>query len=438
MPNVVTARFSDQIADFFEQTSFFMLIRNNQIIDMSDRFIELLGYQNKSEVPGWFPELIPKDHPREFLVYHKLISQSGGCENFDIQLQGAQQRSVIMRFSTRRLLAAGHESIDMLVGEDVSYQHKKLDDLTESSSLFQYNPYSIVITNAEGLITKVNPKFVKRSQFLEEEVIGYSVFDFKSIKGMDSTTVLHSILQQKDYRAEFVSLQKEGMPFDEDVYVVPVFKYGQLTQILFIGEDISVQKQMMLSLEQKAYYDDLTGFYRKEVGHSLLYEICDDNQNFSVFFMEYNSIKNGSHPFDDKVFEELLKIGSDRLKQALRKQDILIRWHSGEFVIIAPMLNDSNDMDVVAGKVMSAFEAPIIVANEAIKVNVYIGGCYYQNSETAPLARELINISANNMRISKQGDSLICTSVYGDACNPNIHQYLNQESIENNRLNKAV
>jgi len=422
LPTLSSELFEQQV-ECFKKATLYLLIINNHIIDTSDKLIELLGYKSKEEMPQWFPQLIPNHHPKEFLVYHKLVTQHHSRENFDLKLIGADHRIVTMRFTAQPLSSKDSDCVVMLVGEDVTYQHKKLDDLSESSSLFQYNPYSIIITDAKGIICKVNPKFVKKTQYSEAEVIGQSIFDFKHIPGADANAILNVIIHQKDYRAEFISMQKDGMQFDEDLYVIPVYDYGELTRILFIGEDVSVQKQIMHSLEQKAYYDDLTGFYRKEVGYSLLYEICDSGQNFGIFFLDYRSFKKINESFNEQVGDQVLKIGSERLRLAMRQQDIFVRWQGDEFIVIAPNLNDSNDMNVVADKIMSAFHLPFTMEEHPITVNVDLGGCYCQMSKGPVVAREIIKVAHGNMHVSKQGELLICTSIYGKDETRAIRQY---------------
>ncbi len=420
---VLSTQLIKQQLDFFKKNAIYLLIMNNKVVDISVKLVEALDYKNKDEVPSWFPQLIPKNHPKEFLVYHKLITHKGSCNNYDLKLMGKDNRIITMRFSAQTLNSNESECNVMLIGEDVTYQLKKLEDLSESSSLFQYNPYSIIITDPLGTIIKVNPKFIKKTQFLEAEVIGLSIFDFKHIPGTESKTILNIISHQKEYRCDFVSRQKNGLEFEEDLHVIPVYKYGELTRILFIGEDISVQKQIMLGLEQKAYYDDVTGFYRKDVGFSLLYEICDDDNNFAVFFLNYRSLNKINENLNDQTSEQILKIGSERLRLAMRQQDIFVHWQGGEFIIITPSLNDSNNINVVADKIMSAFKLPFTINDSSLNINIDLGGCYCQISKGPVMARDIVKVAHDNMHVSKQGEQLICTSIYGKDDTRAIRQY---------------
>ncbi len=405
----------EQQTAFFKQETCYLLIWDNKIVDISDKLVALLGYSDKSQVPELFPELIPADNPREFLVYFKLFSGHDHRENYDMKLVGNNKKVITLRFSARQLAESEEGSIAMLIGDDVTYQQKKLDDLSEDSSLFEFNPYSIAITDPKGKVSKINPKFIKKTHFEESEVIGKSIFEFKKIPGSTDQEVLARIICQKDYRAEFMTKTKNCYQYEEDVHVIPVYSYGELVNILFIGEDISQKKHIMHTLEQKAYYDELTGLYRKEVGMSLLYEVCESDQNFGVFFLDYSRFKMFNDNYGHDVGDEILSCGSTRLRNGLRKQDIIIRWGGDEFIVVAPNLNARSDMDVVANKIQRAFAESMEVQGRHFQVNADVGGVFCPASNIPPSARELIKVADSNMYLSKQSKLEFCVSEYGNS-----------------------
>ena len=411
-PHDISLHLLKQQIDFFKHNSLYLMVRNNEIVDISPGLLSVLEYPSKEDGPQWLPELLPKEFPREFLVYHRLFSENKPHENYDMKLVGYKQKIVTIRFSAKQLTCWNDETVAMLIGEDVTYQQKKLDDLSDSSSLFLFNPYAIAITSSDGTIEKINPKFMKKTQFNKDEIIGHNIFDYKNVPNTEKEDILNIITHQKDFRAEVKSKQKDGSIYDEDLYVIPVYNYGELERILFIGEDISNQKRVIHNLEQKAYYDDLSGFYRKEIGQSLLYEICDSSQNFGLFFLDYRDLKRFIDKYGHEIGDAIISDGSKRLKKALRQQDIMIRWGADEFVLIAPNLNDMKDMDVIANKIYDAFQLPFEFHDKKLELISDIGGCYCPTGSIAPIAREIITLAHENMSISKQGENLFCLSEY--------------------------
>lgn len=392
----------DQMTRFFKQATYYLLIWNNRVVDISPKLLDLLDYPSFAQFPDFFAELIPKEHPKEFLVYHLLFANQEHRENYDLKLEGRHGRVVTIRFSAQQICVDEHQSVGMLIGEDVTYQQKKLEDLSADSSLFTFNPYSIAITDPHGVILKVNPKFLNKTHFEADEVQGQNIFNIKTLPECSKEELLKDILNHNDYRAEFLSYTREGFQYDEDVYVIPVYKYGELTSLLFIGEDISTKKRLLMNLEQKAYYDDLTGYYRKDIGRSLLHEVCESGDPFGLFFIDYRDFKGINDRCGHHVGDEVLKLGAQLIKNALRTQDILIRWGGDEFIIIVPTLHDTSAMGVVANKIREAF-VEMEIDDQVYQADIDIGGCYCSSGASASYALEVLKVADANMYMAKQG-----------------------------------
>lgn len=392
----------DQMTRFFKHATYYLLIWNNRVVDISPKLLDLLDYPSFAQFPDFFAELIPKEHPKEFLVYHLLFADQEHRDNYDLKLEGRYGRVVTLRFSAQQIHLNEDQTVAMLIGEDVTYQQKKLDDLSADSSLFTFNPYSIAITDPKGVILKVNPKFLNKTHFGASEVEGRNIFSLKTLPGCSREELLKDILSHNDYRAEFLSYTREGFQYDEDVYVIPVYKYGELTSLLFIGEDISSKKRLLMNLEQKAYYDDLTGFYRKDVGRSLLHEVCESGDPFGLLFIDYREFKDINDRCGHHVGDEVLKQGAQFIRNALRTQDILIRWGGDEFVVIVPTLGDCSAMDVVANKIRSAF-VEMNIEGQPYHAEIDLGGCYCGSGASASYALEVLKVADANMYMAKQG-----------------------------------
>lgn len=402
----------DQLTRFFKESTYYLLIWNNRVADASPRLLNLLDYDEFNQFPEFFAELIPQDQPKEFLVYHLMFLENSHRENYDLKLVGKHGRVVTLRFRAQQIKLDGDQLVGMLVGEDVTYQQQKLEDLSGDSSLFTFNPYAIAITEPDGTIIKVNPKYLQKTHFTEAELIGSNIFQYKHHPDYSREALLKDILSHNDFRSEFESVTKEGYQYDEDMYVIPVYKYGQLQSLLFIGEDISSKKRQLLNLEQKAYYDDLTGFYRKDVGRSLLHEVCASGQPFGLFFLDYRSFKQINDQFGHHVGDETLKQGANFIKSALRKEDVLIRWGGDEFIIIVPNAQDSAGMEVVANKMRAAFQS-VEVDGKHYNPGIDIGGCYCGSGAHASYATEVIKAADANMYTAKQQQLPFCISEFG-------------------------
>jgi PAS domain S-box-containing protein len=121
----------------------------------------------------------------------------------------------------------------------------KLSKATEQS------PVTIMITNTEGNIEYVNPKFTEVTGYTFEEVFGKNPRILKSgehdkafYKGLWKT-----ILSGKEWKGELHNKKKNGELFWENALISPIFNdMGETTHYVGVKEDITGKKKMMAEL----------------------------------------------------------------------------------------------------------------------------------------------------------------------------------------------
>ena len=85
------------------------------------------------------------------------------------------------------------------------------------------------------------------------------------------------------------------------------------------------------------------------------------------------------HEAGDQLLQEI----AGRLKQTLRVVDVVARLRGREFVILIEELSDLNQVETVAGKILSAIIKPMNIMNEECRVTASIGiSVYPKDAET--------------------------------------------------------
>ncbi len=127
----------------------------------------------------------------------------------------------------------------------------------------------------------------------------------------------------------------------------------------------------LLDLENASVTDSLTGlFNRRYLSH--LYQNGSDKQ-FSVMFIDIDDFKEVNDSFGHDFGDLLLLQIAARLKQSVRKTDILVRYGGDEFVICFQHLVDNHDIDFVAGKIKDSITEPFFIHGRTIRVSASIG-----------------------------------------------------------------
>ncbi|WP_169091269.1 sensor domain-containing diguanylate cyclase [Paenibacillus sp. PL91] len=136
-------------------------------------------------------------------------------------------------------------------------------------------------------------------------------------------------------------------------------------------ESMAVFLGYILDLENASVTDSLTGLYNRRY-LSDLYQSCSDKQ-FSVIFIDIDDFKEVNDSFGHDFGDLLLLQIAARLKQSVRKTDILVRYGGDEFLICFQHLVDNHDIDIVAGKIKESIKEPFIINGKTIHISASIG-----------------------------------------------------------------
>lgn len=140
---------------------------------------------------------------------------------------------------------------DLVLATDITEKLRAQEEVVKLSRAVEQSPVAIVITNTEGLIEYVNPKY--------EELTGYK---FEEVKGK-KTNVLRSghttkdeyrrlwetIISGNEWRGEFHNRKKNGELFWASTSISPIKNGGgEVKYYLAIKEDITERKELMNEL----------------------------------------------------------------------------------------------------------------------------------------------------------------------------------------------
>jgi PAS domain S-box-containing protein len=125
-------------------------------------------------------------------------------------------------------------------------KHKSEENLRILSWAVEQSPVSIIITDTEGQIEFVNPKFTKLTGYTYEEVLNKNPrilkTDFTSTE--DYSTLWKTIKGGKEWSGEFCNKKKNGELYWESALISPIKnEKNQITHFVALKEDITKQKE---------------------------------------------------------------------------------------------------------------------------------------------------------------------------------------------------
>lgn len=277
-----------------------------------------------------------------------------------------------------------------------------------NDAIIQSANYCIIATDTKGIITTFNSS--------AEKMLGY---DKSELIGKKSPAIFHDLpevierseilTQELEIDIEpgfetFIARAKLG-DIDENnwTYVhkngekIPVHlsvtalydSHHTIYGFLGISYDISEQLAAEETLEQLAYFDQLTNLPNRRLYNDRLNQVImqadRNNAHFSIFFLDLDKFKYVNDNFGHEVGDKLLANVANTLVNCVRKSDTVARLGGDEFTVILPGLDAQYDkiaVGLIADKIIEKLSKEIIIDGHILQIGVSIGIAVYPQDGT--------------------------------------------------------
>ncbi|MEI7645688.1 MAG: diguanylate cyclase [Chloroflexales bacterium] len=236
--------------------------------------------------------------------------------------------------------------------------------LRKLSRAVEQSPASIVITDLDGIIEYVNPRFSQVTGYSFNEAVGKNPRILKTDQTPLGThhqlwTVL---IAGKEWRGEFVNRKKDGSLYYEAATISPIIDLnGVCTHYLAVKEDITERKhaedalriineqlnlrvaeveQLQTELREQALHDPLTELYnRRYLSEALLREIVRaerENNHLSLIVSDIDHFKKINDTYGHQAGDKFLVEIAGLMKRHARGSDFVCRYGGEEFLLVLP------------------------------------------------------------------------------------------------------
>lgn len=140
-------------------------------------------------------------------------------------------------------------------------------------------------------------------------------------------------------------------------------------------------------LNQKAYYDSLTGLANRELLNdrirAAVTSCARDETSMAILFLDMDRFKIINDSLGHAVGDRLLCGVAERLSYHVNGDETLARISGDEFAVVIPHLNHPEDAARVATEILDGLEAPIDIDGYPVHARVSIGiAVYPQDGKT--------------------------------------------------------
>jgi PAS domain S-box-containing protein len=176
--------------------------------------------------------------------------------------------------------------------QDITDRKRTEETINKLSAGIEQSPATIIITDINGNIEYVNPRFTETTGYTFEEVRGKNPRILKSnrMTPEEYKDLWKTILNKKDWQGELLNKKKNGEEFWESALISPILNNrGEIINFIAIKENITEQKKAEEALKQSENrYRSL--FANMMEGFSYCKIIYDESSNPIDFeYLEVNA-----------------------------------------------------------------------------------------------------------------------------------------------------
>ncbi|MFT7410591.1 MAG: diguanylate cyclase (GGDEF)-like protein/PAS domain S-box-containing protein [Oleispira sp.] len=154
-------------------------------------------------------------------------------------------------------------------------------------------------------------------------------------------------------------------------------KEGDLLGFLGSASDISELKKTQIQMENLAFYDPLTGLANRRLFKNRLVKAVKSVQrtdsSIALLFLDLDQFKRVNDSLGHDMGDALLKEIARRLNNNVRGNDTVSRIGGDEFTILLIDINNTNDVRIVAEKILKSLAKPFMLNGQEIISTVSIG-----------------------------------------------------------------
>ncbi|OLS36221.1 GGDEF domain-containing protein [Bacillus sp. MRMR6] len=263
---------------------------------------------------------------------------------------------------------------------------QQLEDGSERyKSLFLYSPDAIFTFNREGKFVSANPA--------SEEIIGYTTSELLEMSFIPLIHPEHVENALKHFEMalngqtssyHLIVTRKDGVLIHLRITAFPMRENGEIVGCYGTARDITQKILYDQQMEQLAFYDPLTQLPNRKLFEDnvdqLIHTRSSNTQPFAVLFLDLDRFKAINDSLGHHIGDVFLKLVSERLKNNLRKKDIISRLAGDEFTILLPK-TDQEKVIQIAKRINKIMMDPFNVSGHSVTVSVSIGIAFGGNKE---------------------------------------------------------
>jgi diguanylate cyclase (GGDEF)-like protein/PAS domain S-box-containing protein len=210
-----------------------------RFLEVNPAFERVTGLKRDFVIGKKMSEIFPEDERWRIKIYGKVALQ-GEPAHFEMYSNTLKRYYDMVSYSPK----PGQFAVISL---NITERKQAEEDLKKLTRAVEFSPASVVITDVEGHIEYVNPKFSQLTGYSMDEARGQNPRILKSDQTPIATypNLWDTIRAGDTWQGQFVNKKKDGTLYWESASISPITnEKGEITHFIAVKEDISAQKHL--------------------------------------------------------------------------------------------------------------------------------------------------------------------------------------------------
>jgi len=272
---------------------------------------------------------------------------------------------------------------------DVTERKRTEEQLELYATAFNNSSDAVIILDRSFQILAVNQAYTHITHYDSAEVVGSGEQFLRSDNNPANfqQVLMRRVAKRGQWRGESWDSRKGGEVYPQELAVNGVYNIkNELTHYIAVFSDITERKKTEEELRFMANYDTLTKLPNRGMFQGGLLRAMQNakrnSEQLALLFIDLDKFKQVNDVLGHDAGDELLQQVAVRLKNTVRDADMVARLAGDEFTIILENINSDREAEIVAKKILLAFETGFMVKGHDAGVGASVGISLFPHDAT--------------------------------------------------------
>ena len=384
----------DRFVDLYEfaPNAYFTLTRDGLIAESNLKASTMLGVERKNLRQRRFARFVAdQDQDRWYRLFQTMRENPGEQTHETDMVLVRNDGSTFGAHLDCLCKTAADESWTLRIAlVDISRLKQAEDELRIAAIAFE-SQEGMMITDAQGVILKVNQAFSNITGFSAEEAIGRNFCMLQSeCKQPETCTAMWKNVNATGFwSGEIWTTRKNGEDFAEQLTLSAVKNdEGVVTNFVAAINDNTLKRAAAEEIKRLAFYDYLTHLPNRRLLLDRINQAfattARKHQRGALLFVDLDNFKDLNDNFGHDIGDLLLLQVAQRLVSCVREEDTVARIGGDEFVIMLEDLSPdilvcATQVEVIGEKILAALNQPYQLGTHEYHNSPSIGATLFSN-----------------------------------------------------------